>query len=154
MPDPALLGWLIWQACDLRSMDIFFRDPNEVPLPPEEVRILDLKAVPWPDRQRVQVYFETTPFQKRPSGEISIKNANQEELAFISIIETMGRKMEFTLHLRGAEPLEPFTLSAELFYYEQDEHPEGEEGSGAPSKKIMVDQRQISFDFKENEQQD
>ena len=133
-------------------MDIFFADPNEVPLPPEEVRILDLKAVVWPDRQRVQVHLEVTPFQKRPSGEISIKNANQEELAFISIVETMGRKMEFTMHLRGAERIGPFSLFAEMFYYEQEAIYEGEAASNEPPKKFVVDQRQLSFTFEENEQ--
>lgn len=133
-------------------MDLFFSDPNEIPLPPDEVRILELKAIPWPDRQRVQVYLETTPFQKRPSGEITITNASGEELAFISIIETIGRKMEFTMHLRGADPVEPFSLLAELFYYQQEERPEGEEGSSEPQKKVTVDQRLISFAFEESEQ--
>ena len=42
-------------------MDIFFQDPTDIPLPPEEVRIRELTAEPWPDGRRVRVYVELTP---------------------------------------------------------------------------------------------
>ena len=57
-------------------MDMFFADPNDPPLPPEEVRLRELRAEPWPDVLRVKVFLELTPFQKRPSAEGSIRNAS------------------------------------------------------------------------------
>ncbi len=110
-------------------MDIFLSDPNEIPLPPREVRIVELKALPWKDNRRVQIVLEITPFQKRPNCEISITNANGEELAFISIIEPLLRKMEFTMHLRGAELTGPFSVAASLFYYEDEEGAMSDENS-------------------------
>jgi hypothetical protein len=127
-------------------MDIFFRDPNEVPLPPEEVRIVRFDAEPWSDGRRVRIYLEVSPFQKRPNGGITITNANGDELANISIIETMDPKMEFTLHLRGAEIIGPFTVSAYISYpegpsestIEQDDLPE-------MRPQRIVDQANTSF---------
>ncbi len=97
-------------------MDIFFQDPGEIPLPPAEVRIRELKAQPWSDGQRVRVYLEIDPFQKRPNAEISILNNINEEVASVSIIETIDRKMEFTMHLRGEKKPGDYTIQAVLFY--------------------------------------
>ena len=104
-------------------MDIFFTDPTDIPLPPDEVRIRQLVASPWPDGRRVSVSLYITPFQKPPSGEISITNAVGDELANISIIETVDPKMEFTLHLRGAEIISPLQVNASLFYVRDDSGP-------------------------------
>lgn len=97
-------------------MDIFFQDPTEIPLPPSEVRVLELRAEPWPDGQRVYVYLEVTPFQKRPSAEVDIRDTHGNKLASISILETMVRKMEFTMHLHGSTGPGEFTINATLFY--------------------------------------
>jgi len=116
-------------------MDIFFQDPTEVPLPPAEVRIRALTAEPWPDGKRVHVYFEVDPFQKRPNAEIVILDGNHEEKARLNVIETMDRKMEFTMHLRGADTRGSYAVAAVLYYNpevtedeagEQQEVPQGE----------------------------
>lgn len=99
-------------------MDIFFTDPAEVPLPPDEVRIRALRAEPWPDGRRVRVYLEVDPFQKRPSVDLTILNAQQEPVAVASIIESMDRKMDFTMHLRGAETAGTYRLQVALYYSE------------------------------------
>jgi hypothetical protein len=97
-------------------MDIFFQDPNAIPLPPEQVRILELRAEPWPDGRRVKVTLVATPFLKRPDGEISIADPLGEEAAFVSIVEALTPQMEFTMHLRGEAPKGKYTVSASLFY--------------------------------------
>jgi hypothetical protein len=125
-------------------MDIFFQDPTEIPLPPMEVRILELHAEMWEDGRRVQVFLEITPFQKRPHGEVSITNATGDELAFISIVEALTRKLEFTMHLRGAHLIGPFTLNARLYYYPEDETSD-EEGTPQLPAPIEVDQRSIQI---------
>ena len=97
-------------------MDIFFQDPTDIPLPPEEVRIRELTAEPWPDGRRVRVYVELTPFQTRPNGEINITNEEEEEVASVSFIETIDPKMQFTLHLRTPETQGDYSVNAIIFY--------------------------------------
>lgn len=129
-------------------MDIFFSDPTDIPLPPDEVRIRKFEVNPWPDGRRVRVYLEVTPFQKRPNGEISIINAKGQEMASVSIIETMDPKMEFTLHLRGAEPFGPYKVIASIFYLEEPQEPtQDDEISIEDRKRLVVDQVEESFDL-------
>jgi hypothetical protein len=97
-------------------MDIFFQDPADVPLPLEEVRIRELSAEPWPDRRRVRVTVELTPFQTRPNGEINITNEDEEEVASVSFIETIDPKMQFTMHLRTPETPGEYYVNAFIFY--------------------------------------
>ena len=127
-------------------MDIFFSDPSDIPLPPAEVRIRQIEVHPWSDGRRVRVYLEVTPFQKRPNGEINITNANGDELASISIIETMDPKMEFVLHLRGAELLGPFLASATIFYVDESSaSAENDDKSFEQRRRFVVDQAYTSF---------
>lgn len=126
-------------------MDIFFTDPTDIPLPPGEVRIRQFRAQPRPDGLRVKLYLELTPFLQRPNGEIWVRNALGEELASISIIETMDPKMEFTVHLRGAERVAPIRASVQIFYLE--EPPEGQELPPDQRARLDVDQSQLTFDL-------
>lgn len=124
-------------------MEIFFQNPNEVPLPPEEVRLRSLHAEPWSDGRRVKIYLEIEPFQKRPSAELSIVNAAGESVAQASILETMARKLELNLHLRQAEPGEEYTLLAVLYYQKlpnADQDP-----IELPAERLIVDRKQVSF---------
>lgn len=107
-------------------MDIFFRDSNEIPLPPEDVRILHLQADPWSDGRRVRVLIEITPFQKRPSGELSVIDDQGNEVANLTFIETIDPKMELTLHLRFPKPQGRFSVNAKLFYNQTDLENESE----------------------------
>jgi hypothetical protein len=116
-------------------MDIFFQDPSEVPLPPDEVRIRELRAEPWPDGRRIHVYFEVDPFQRKPSADILIQDEQDEERASVSIIETVTRKMEFNMHIRGEQPQGEMTISAVLFYADQPSTPESEK---PPERQIRV----------------
>jgi hypothetical protein len=125
-------------------MDIFFADPSEVPLPPAEVRIQVLKIEPWPDGQRVRVYIEIDPFQKRPSAELEVKNQAGQTVASVSVIETMDRRMEFNLHLREKESGGTYQLSAVLYYSESEES----EGDEVPPQKITeVDRKLTTFEI-------
>ena len=132
----------------LRIMDIFFQDPSDIPLPPQEVRIREFRIEPWADGRRVRVFLEVTPFQQRPNGEVRITDAQGVEVANISIIETIDPRMEFTMHLRTPEPVGPYTASATLFYSEPLPQPvEGEENSQPlelPSSTV-VDQASTTF---------
>ncbi len=128
-------------------MDIFFTDPTEIPLPPDEIRIRSLRAEPWPDGMRVRVYFEIDPFQKRPNAEIRILDEEDEELASLNVIETMDRKMEFTMHMRRGDPRGRFQVDAVLFYSEPVATEEGTEADTAPpaSQVTVVDRARATF---------
>ncbi len=84
-------------------MEFFFADPNIERTPPEETRILDLRAEPNSDGKRIRVAIECTPFQKRPYIEVTLADASGQELASASIIEPVAWKLEITLHVRRAD---------------------------------------------------
>lgn len=133
-------------------MNIYFHDPDDIPLPPEEVRIRDLRAEPWPDGRRIRISLEITPFQKRPSGEIRIVDDQGEEMASISIIETGDPEMEFTIHLRSPRPGAEYLVSSKVYYPEaEEEDEEAVDRAGEkpllplPTKIRVVDQAQTTF---------
>ncbi len=108
------------------SEDFFFfpeLNPAEegiVPVPPEEMRFLELRAEPVIDDGplRLRVYVETTAFQKRPYIEVALLNAAGDEITSASIIEPMQRKNVFTLHVRGGQKSGKFSLDARMYYPE------------------------------------
>ncbi len=98
-------------------MDFFANiDPDEKRLPPEEVRIRDLQAQILEEGRRVKVYLEVDPFLKRPNAELTITDPQGRIVSETSIIESMMRKMELTMHLRGDPLSGQHTLAATLFY--------------------------------------
>ncbi len=110
-------------------MDIFFEDPSEIPLPPAETRIRSLKAQPWPDGRRVKISLELDPFQKHPSLEMTLLDPGGSLAGSVDIIETMSRKMELNMHLRGEPVPGEYTLKAVLFYLEHRPARRGRRGS-------------------------
>ena len=121
-------------------MDIFFQDPNDIPLPPEEVRLRELRGEPWPDGRRVKVYLELTPFQKRPSAEISLADPDGNEAAHASILETIARKMELNLHLPQASPPGEYTLSVTVYFQKL---PTQEQPEAPLPEPLIVDRGQV-----------
>ncbi len=99
-------------------MTFFFPEDDLQRVTPEETHITSLTAEPYPDGTRVHVNMEITPFETRPYIEVLITDADGEEVAAVSIVEPMGWKLEFTMHLRGASAANanPFKIEAKLFY--------------------------------------
>lgn len=132
-------------------MDIFLQDPTDIPLPPEEVRIRELRAEVLPDQRRVRIYLGLTPFQKRPNGEVKVMDVAGKEVASIAIIEAIDPKMQLTIHLPDDEGEGEHTLSTIIFYYSEElfqrEAGVSEEETTAelPSEKQIVDSREITF---------
>lgn len=124
-------------------MDILFQDPEEIPLPKQEVRIRALKADPWPDGQRVRVYVEIDPFQYPPNLDLAILAADGRELSSISIIESMTRKMEMTMHVREPVIDGPCQLRVSMFYYREVE--EGEDSLPGPNEPMVIDRSSLDF---------
>jgi len=96
-------------------MDFFLSKDGLERTVAEETKITMLTAKPRPDGRRVLVNVAIRPFQKRPSLQVILQNANGEEVASTNILETMGFKLEFTMHIRG-EIQNPYTLVAKLYY--------------------------------------
>jgi hypothetical protein len=97
-------------------MDFFFAKDHLNRMTPEETRITSLTAEPYPDGYRLRVNIEVTPFQKRPHIEVVLKDANGNEVASANIVEPLGWKLEFTMHIRDEELKNPYTLEAKLYY--------------------------------------
>ncbi len=99
------------------TMEFFFPDDLAPRAAPEETRILALSAEPYPDRLRVRVNLEVTPFQTRPHIDVSLRDGAGSEVAATSFVEPMTWKLEFTLHVRGKpDPAGDYHLEARLYY--------------------------------------
>src|SRR5688572_13013246 len=96
-------------------MDFFLSKDGLNRAVPEETKIIAFSAKSYPDGRRVLVNMEVTPFQKRPNINVTLYNANGEEVASTSILETLTWKLEFTMHVRG-EIQNPYTLIGKLYY--------------------------------------
>jgi len=128
-------------------MDIFFHDPDDIPLPPNQVRIRQFAVQPYPDSRRVRVYLEVTPFQKKPSAEIVLLNATGQEMGSISIIETIDPRMEMTMHLRGIPENGTYTAEADLFYQDLPEETNGIAAEYPMPERVLVDHASTSFEI-------
>src|SRR5215211_18264 len=107
-----------------------------IPLPRGDVRITSLAIRPYADGRRMKLSFSLTPFLERPSVDLAVVNAAGQEVASLSLIEAMDTHFDFTVHLRGPEPVGPHDLRLTLFYLESDE-------PGAARQ--VVDERSLSF---------
>jgi hypothetical protein len=121
-------------------MEIFFNDPEDLPVPPEEVKIRELTAKAYPDRRRVRVYLELSPFQQAPDAELNIVNRENQTMASVNVIETMDPKMEMTLHLPASTTPGMYKLSARVFYREEIDEPETDE---EPIENISLPEIQV-----------
>jgi hypothetical protein len=99
-------------------MEINFVDPGQVPKPRTEMQIEDIRATPYPDGFRVKLNVDVTAFQERPNLEVRLLSQPDGKLvAHLSIIETMHRQMEFTLHIRGRQnPAGEYAAEVDLYY--------------------------------------
>lgn len=124
-------------------MDIFFTDPNDVPVPPENMDIRELKAVPYSDGRRVAIEFEISPFQQKPNIEIGIFNQMGQQVASFSVVEAIENKMTFTIHLREPKPSGDYQLKMQIFYTNLDSLEENEEQL---IKDIILENKKIIAD--------
>ncbi|MFO7664149.1 MAG: hypothetical protein R6X18_16355 [Chloroflexota bacterium] len=116
-------------------MDIkFFDDPLESPRPREEVRIRQIGLYLYPDLRRMAFGAELTPFVERPSLEVTIINGEGAPAGSLNVIETLTPNFNLTMHLRDLETVNPYELTAVLYY------------SWPDRGKIEVDRRTISFE--------
>jgi len=98
-------------------MEIPIFPSGAAPKPRDEIRIEQLEITPYPDRFRVHVQINVTPFQERPNLLLVAHDEEDRIVSELNIIETMHHDMEFTLHIRTvSDPAGVYTLTADLFY--------------------------------------
>ena len=125
-------------------MNIFLQYPDEVRLPPAEVRLLEVKVTPQPDGRRVKIFLELTPFLKRPNIDVTITSAKGKKAAHSSILETMLRKLEFNLHLREPEPGGEYAIEC-LVYYQKLPEPVDTSQEVSLPEPMVVDRQKAAF---------
>lgn len=119
-------------------MDIkFFDDPLEQPRPREEVRIRQIGLYLYPDLRRMMFGVELTPFVERPSIEVIITNGEGTPAGSLHVIETLTPNFSLTMHLRDPETINPYTLTAVLYY------------SWPDREKIEIERREVTFEVTE-----
>jgi len=125
-------------------MNIYLQDPNEVRLPPEEVRLTKVEVIPQPNGKQVKIHIELTPFMKRPNIEVSITSEAGKEVGHTSILETMLHKLEFTMHLRQVEPGAELNLETTVYYQKLPEPSDTPVEIPLPDP-LIVDHNAITF---------
>jgi hypothetical protein len=100
-----------------------YDESDEIPVrrPRAEVRFDGIAVEPYPDGRRLKLHFGLTPFLERPSVEMTVTNAAEDEVASLHLIEAMDTAFDFTVHLRGPAPAGVHRLRLALFYPESDE---------------------------------
>jgi len=125
-------------------MNFFLDDPNEIRLPPAEVRLIKVQVVPQPNGKRVKVQLELTPFMKRPNIEVSITSAAGKEVGHTRILETMLYKLEFTMHLRQVEAGGELNIETTVYYQKLPEPSDTSVETPLPDP-LIVDKNQTTF---------
>jgi hypothetical protein len=95
----------------------FFDNGEQSPKAREEVRIEDVAVEVYPDRFRIFIVIQVTPFRERPNLLLIAHDEDDNIVGELNIIETMHAKMEFTMHLRNVDdPAGTYSLTVDLFY--------------------------------------
>ncbi len=94
----------------------FFDDPLQEPSVPEDVRMKQLGLYVYPDKRRVAVGFELTQFRQRPSLEVTITNKQGQPAGSLNVIEVLSPNFSLTMHLRDAEPTDPYHIEVTIYY--------------------------------------
>ncbi len=126
------------------EMNYFLNEPEENRLPPEQVRLTQVQAIPQPGGRQVKVHLELTPFKKRPNIEVTITSGAGKEVGHTTILETMLHKLEFTIHLRQVEPGALLSLEATLYYQKLPEPSDTGEEVPLP-EPLVVDHHTTEF---------
>jgi len=82
-------------------MDLEFTDGPAVPRSPSDVRFVAVAAEPYPDRRRIKLSYEITPFLQRPSLEIRLLDPDGADLGSITVVDAVVARFSLTAHLRG-----------------------------------------------------
>ncbi len=91
----------------------------ENPLPPEQVRFLDLKVEPWEDKKRIKIFVKITQFTTPANLSFQIFNEEKLNLSEVTLIENVDTDIVFTMHLRNHIDQQNLTLIGKIFYSDE-----------------------------------
>lgn len=94
----------------------FFDDPQQSPRAREDVRLRNLGLYVYEDGRRVAVGFDITPFQERPSIEVTLTNERGEAAGSLTVIEALQSNFHLTMHLRDRDPTAKYGVEVLLYY--------------------------------------
>lgn len=94
----------------------FFDDPLQNPKSRDEVRLKQLGIFVYPDKRRIAVGFDLTPFLEKPSLEVVVTNAKGVRAGTLNVIEAFQPNFSLTLHLRDEEPTGVYDVRAVVYY--------------------------------------
>lgn len=97
-------------------MDLQFVEPDEVPLPPGDVRFRRIEAAPMADGRRVRVTVRMTPFLERPTVHLAIVAPDGNVVSETTVVEADHPDLELTMHLRSAAVEGRYGLRGSLMY--------------------------------------
>lgn len=117
--------------------EISLSDASQIPLPPDKMEIIDLRAEPYEDGKRVLVHLIFTPFKKNPSAEILVYDPDNREVANASIIEAIDPNTEITLHLPPDSLQGEYTVAVKAFYPQQELLEDDTGKMGIPERKYF-----------------
>lgn len=100
-------------------MDLHFVEPDEVPVPPDEVELRRIELSPHPDGRRIAVRLDLTPFLEPPSIDVEVLAPSGDKAAETSIIETVDHQLEFTIHLRSPAASGEYRCKVTVGYQDQ-----------------------------------
>ena len=95
---------------------MFFADEAEVPLPPREVRMTEVKVNPLPDGRRVMLNITLTPFLEYPNLEVMVYRPDGQEERGMSIIGSMDRHLQLTVHVARPESSGEYRAQIDLIH--------------------------------------
>lgn len=98
------------------SMDLFLQNNPDL-RPRDEVRLERVTASAFPDRLRVKIEVEITPFRERPNLEIALLDSVGRPVAEASAVAVMNFSVAFVLHIRGVDdPAGDYTARVQLYF--------------------------------------
>ena len=93
----------------------------------QNIEILNLKAIPYPDGRRVKVKFQLSPFMQGPSALISMISDDGKIIASVNMVNIFVPDNEITLHVREKDDLSgSYEVKLNLFHIIEEDI-EGEE---------------------------
>ncbi len=95
---------------------IEFKNSNEVPQPPSNVELEEISAELYPDHKRLRVRISLTPFQKKPSAEVIVKDPEGHLVKSAHIVQITEPESEITIHLPQRIPAGTYQVFVRAFY--------------------------------------
>lgn len=97
-------------------MDLNFVHSDEIPLPPDKVRMREILATPLADGRRVRISVRMTPFLERPTIGLAILAPGGEVISEATVVEADHPELELTMHLRAEPRYGRYAIRGQLSY--------------------------------------